>query len=545
MKSRKLLAKRMTALFLTAVMGASIAGCGAKNTGGGAETTGKTTAPQTTEAATVPQTEGGDTEKSSETLTVVVQAEPTAMSTLNGVSTEAQLVIMDAMGSTLLDYDPVSNGTRPGIASGYEKIDDTHYRFTLREDACYADGTPVTAEDVLYSLTAYSEAGIQNATYFNPEEMKAEDEHTFVFALKEYVPGWEYLVADSATVIYSKAAVEAVGGIENADRTPPVGCGKYNFKEWKSGEYIVLERNDNYWDKDYIGYYQYIKFLFIGDSASRILAVKSGDADVAYRIGTSEYVTLQNDPAATAVALPANGCENLYFNTSKGVFADEKVREAVAHAIDAEAVNAVINMGQGKVVQGLFPEVHPYYREYYEGGHPAYDVEKAKQLLAEAGYPDGLTIECLTMASFKEVCTILQESLRAAGITMNVSVVEQSVYVQETRAGNYDCQVGLTTAGTLNPNNFSQIDPAMVGVSIQSCRITDPAMSEIIAKAQSPDEALAKEGWDELYDYVFGKYCVVGLCSSDKYHAVANGLTGLTNGNRMAYIDVTEMHPEK
>ena len=485
--------------------------------------------------------DNSNTVKTDETLTVALMAEPTSITGLAVNTTEASLVISECIGGTLLEYD--NGNTVPSLASGYEKIDDTHYRFTLRDGVCYSDGTPVTAQDVVFSLNCYCNAGVSAAAYLNAEEIIAEDDTHVIIALKKYVPGWEYIIAEGNMPIYSEAGVEAVGGLDATDRNAPVGCGRYTLKEWKSGEYVLVERNENYWDDSYVGYYKYIKFISIPDAASRSLAVQSGDANVAYKISTTDYVMLEMNPMAEGVIISDIDLYNLGFNCSSEKLSDPKVREALAYAVDAESVNMIVNMGRGKVAQGLYPESFPYYHEVYEGGHLPFDPAKAKQLLADAGIPEGtLTLKFITLAANANIATIIQESMRQAGVNVEIEIEEQSVYVQDARNGNFDLQVISSSLGTVQPNCFNQIGPSQMGKSVGHCRITDPLMEELVERASSSDPETQKQGFSDIIDYVFNNYCLVGLCTQNKYCAVTTGLKGLTTGTRMSYIDVSYMY---
>lgn len=475
--------------------------------------------------------------KSDETLVVMMNSEPTK---LFGDSNESGVTILDAIDASVLEYDSATRSWTWGLADSYEKIDDTHYLFHLRDGIEFSDGTPITAADVVYSLGVMNSESTSDALMFKMDEMEVVDDSTFIFALTSYVPGWQFFLSENNGSVFSKAGVEAFGGVEACERKRPASSGKYTLKEWKSGEYVLLERNDNYYDREYEGYYRYIKFMFVSDSASRVLAVQSGDADVANRISASEYVMLRNDSTVSVVETDCGVVYNVLFNNESGVCADRNVREALCYAIDGAAVNAVINMGMGETAQGWLPSFFPYYRDY---GYPEYNPEKARELLKKAGYPDGLTLSCYVISTHVEMATVIQESLRKAGVELDVEVVEQNVYVQKVRSGDYDIQVGNTTNASVNTNAFNPVSPAKVGKSVQSCRITDPAVTEYIALCNSADETVQAEGWKALTDYVFGNYCLKGLCNGRKYDALKSGLGGLRLATRMGYIDVTGVRP--
>lgn len=531
--------KRMLAGTMAFALAFSLTACG-NNTESDAVSgsDASSTSPVTPDTATAT----ANVTASDEELTVALMSEPTTLFALGGTATESGLIIENVIGGRLLEYDASTGEITPNLADSYELVDDTHAKFHIRDGACYSDGTPVTAADVLYSFSVAQENASSFTIYMDLANSTAEDDQTVIIAFTEYVPGWEQLFANPAATITSEANVAAAGGAEAAGHNPPIGCGRYVFKEWSSGQYITIERNENYWDDSYTGYYKTIRFTFIPDAAARVLALQSGDADVAQRIAMSDYMALQNNPDAKGIPFSTDRVFSMFFNVQSDIFSNEKVREAVAHAIDPQAVNALQNMGQGQVVQGWLTPTHPYYKEYYEGGHPAYDPEQAKALLAEAGYPDGFDCTMVTQASTQQIATVLQESLRQVGINMEIQTLEQSTYVATMRAGDYDCYVGATTAGTLSTDNFNQLDPAKIGVTIGGYRDDRPEVTAMIEKASSSDEATAQAGWDEIIDLVYGQYYLVGLCDAIDCYGLAGNLEGLKLG-KLNYMDVSYVHP--
>ena len=486
------------------------------------------------------ETSAAAVQKSDETLTVILESEPIALTNLNNPI--SSVTFPEAIGDSLLRYNHETKSTDLSLASGYEMIDETHYRFTLREDAVYADGTPVTAADVLYSFRQYKDTGSQDFVNIDVDNCVVEDDHTFVLALTQYFAGWEFCISEGNSAIYSEKAVEEAGGLD-APLFAPVGCGRYQVSEWVPGEYLLLERNENYWDPDYTGYYKYIKFMFVGDSASRVMSVRSGDADIANRISTADYISLQNDPVAYGWAYDCGVCNQLFFNCETGPCTDVKLREALCYAIDPEGVNAVMNLGTGEVAQGLWSASFPYYRDYY-GKQSLYDPEKAKEMLAANGYDNGLVLDCLVGTNFKDAATVVQENLRQVGVTMEISVQESATFSEMSTGGEYDIIIGNNAISSLNSNAFNQIDPAKIGVAAYNIRVDTPELTQAIVDANSSDEATREKGFDEIYDIVLGQYCLLGLCNGNKYMAVRNGITGLKVGTRMGYVDVTECHPE-
>jgi len=493
-------------------------------------------------AMTVSAEEAPSYGKTDETVKIMLSSEPQSVTALSGLNDQISVAVEFATGARLWELNPITFELDYSLAEGYEMIDETHYRITLRDNAVFEDGTPVTAEDVLYSYGCYSEAALDGVRFMNVAESVIEDDKHFILAYDTYVPGWYNSLAEGSMVIYNKADVEAKGGPMECERVEPLSAGRYHVQEWKPGEYIMLERNENYWDPNYVGYYKFIKLNWTSDSASRLLAVKSGDADVAQTISVSEAITLEADPTANAVFFDTATVFNLYFNCTDGIFSDPKVREAMMYAIDSQGLNMLINMGKGVAVQGFVPTQNEHYEEYYPGGVHPYDEAKAKELLTEAGYPDGFTAECIVLKANLQAATIVQELFRKVGVTLNVTTMEPNAYQPAAKAGEYDVTIGNNTNGYITHDNFKLLDPEERTTVIGGPKISDPVMIEIIKKGRSFDPEVSAEGWHEMFQYIFGNTCLVGLYNKIECAAINPNIEGLKTIKR-DYLNFTELHP--
>ncbi len=157
--------------------------------------------------------------------------------------------------------------------------------------------------------------------------------------------------------IASEDEVNAAGGLEGVAKNPLAGSGKYKFKEWVSGQYILFERNEDYWDDNYVGYFKEIKLTFTADAAAREMAVESGDAQVAYDMPVVQAATYVGNANVNVVVYSFGQNTRLWFNMGeKGqeCLKDEKVRKAIELALDYDAISAVGTAGFGQPVYGYF-----------------------------------------------------------------------------------------------------------------------------------------------------------------------------------------------
>ena len=144
-----------------------------------------------------------------------------------------------------------------------------------------SDGTPLVADDVVYSVGIWTTYSGSNDTGMYIVGAEKEDDHTVTIEFTTPAPDLLALLTWSNFGIVSEDEVNAAGGLENVIRNPLIGSGKYKFVEWVTGQYITMERNDNYWDENWKGYFKTIKFTFTNDGSAREMAVEAGDADVA------------------------------------------------------------------------------------------------------------------------------------------------------------------------------------------------------------------------------------------------------------------------
>lgn len=430
--------KTLSLIMILAVVFGLLAGCSK-------DTTTPTATPTPT-AQSTPETSGGEVPTgpvlSDETLTIAINAEPATLMFGKGmanVPTEIAWCMYDPLFVWKDDGSVV-----PYLAESFEWIDDTHFRIKLREDVYFQNGDKLTAEDLLASNLLQRDLAATGTNIFNYDEFRVEDEYTLVYATKGvWVQAPERLAQSANT--YSKKAIEHHNGADNSSLVPlmPLGTGKYQFKEWVQGQYIMLERNDNYWNQEALPYYKYIKFVFINDNAARALAVEAGDVDIAANLPTTVAAAYEGHDKVTNHYLDTKQIGVIVWNCNNPENPDsplknKKVREAITLLIDKAAFNALSAAGKGKYGETVISPYSIVYDPPAPGWEHKVDVERAKQLLAEAGYPNGFTLDYIAPPQYVAQGEVLQECLRKGGIELNVNQYEAPVFVSLRREGKYD-----------------------------------------------------------------------------------------------------------
>ena len=439
-----------------------------------------------------------NTQKTDETIVIGLSAEPSALwAGGTGKAENEMQIIQNALQDTLVTVDRNTGDVLPNLATAWEWVDDTHCKFTLRDDVIMTDGSPLVADDVAYSFNVFMEYSANSDTGRFLADVAVEDEHNVIIGFNTVAPDFLNMIAWSNFGIVSEDEVNALGGVEEAANNPLMGSGKYRFKEWVRGQYITLERNEEYWNPDYAGYFKEIKFTFTNDAASRVMAIQAGDSQVAYDLPVSMAATYDGIEGINLIAHTFGQNTRLWYNMgpNAGATADIRVRQAIDKALDFDIIALVGTAGFGEEVHGYFPVESKYYNEIFTKEERALDVEGAKALLEEAGYGDGLELSIVGMQDQAPIFTVMQENLRQVGINLTINIVDTPQFVGQANGGEYD----LIHVGDLVDARYPTIFTFFKEMSINTFCIggakwTTPEIEEAIDKLiQEPDEAVAKE----------------------------------------------------
>ena len=381
----------------------------------------------------------GSTESSSANTDRLVIAEPQAPDTLDPIA--SSLYQVDSMVWATV-YDTLATTSVTGEVTGLLAEDWTispdglTYTFTLREGAKFHNGNPVTAQDVIYSLERARTEGIPMVTarLENIEKLKAPDDRTVVITLKQADSSFIYTLADPSGVgvaILDHRATEDPA-------THPIGSGPFKFVSYSPNSHLVLERNDDYWNPDVLPPYRTLEIRFIADDQSQVAALNAGDVSL---IMPTEAATVQSLRANSAVKLTSYSNLNFFITISRvGKTAPPEVAKAVALAIDRDALVKTAFLGEAEPGSTVHPALD-YAVPISQLPNYTRDVEKAKELLRQAGYPDGIDLNLIypTRPPYRDsIFEVLQASLADAGIRVTLQPVEQQVWLSHFLEADYD-----------------------------------------------------------------------------------------------------------
>ncbi|PYN73648.1 MAG: hypothetical protein DMD97_20060, partial [Candidatus Rokuibacteriota bacterium] len=323
------------------------------------------------------------------------------------------------------------NALAPCLAESWSvSPDGLTYEFVLRRGVRFHNGDPLTAEDVKFSFERYRGAAAKMLKD-RVTSVDIADPNLVRFRLKRPWPDFMTFygsLATSAGWIVPKKYVERVG--DDGFKKAPVGAGPYKFVSFKPGVELVLEANEQYWRKP-----PSVKTLVmrsVPDVATRLVMLKRGEADIAYAFASSMAEEIKRTPGLTLRPFYPPFVVWLLFAEQwdpKSLWSDRRVRLAANLAIDREAINQAETLGLSKLTASIIPRS---FEGYWPAPLYAYDPQRAKQLMAEAGYPNGFDAGPISVdISWATVTEAIVNYLRAAGIRATVRPLERAAFIKE------------------------------------------------------------------------------------------------------------------
>lgn len=326
--------------------------------------------------------------------TLVANIVPEPQSLVAGIAISAPAVaisnnIFDALFEYDADFKP-----KPALATGWEERDDGKTLIlSLRKGVTWHDGKPFTSADVQYSILELMKKVHPRGGAFFAQlvDVETPDSHTAVLRFTSRAPVvWSVL--NYETQILPRHLYEGTNILTNPYNVKPVGTGPFVFKEWVRGEYVLVERNPSYWDKDKPRLDR-IRFRFIPDSGARAAALETGEVHYT-PLSPVPYADVPRLKEKASLVVETRGNEAnapmffLDFNVRRPQFQDVRVRRAIAHAIDKKALADTVWFGFARPATGPIPS---YQKQFYTADVPQYgfDLARAEQLLDEAGYKKG------------------------------------------------------------------------------------------------------------------------------------------------------------
>jgi len=428
---------------------------------------------------------------------------------------------------TLLDYEDGNTNVKPALATEWTvSPDGLEYTFKLRQGVKFHDGTDFNADAVVFNFMRWLDPKNeyrfpeQSFDYFNDmfggtldqeghviAKVEAVDPYTVKFTLTRPQAPFIQNIAMSPFAIASPDAIKKYKEkfLEN-----PVGTGPFIFVEWKRNDSITLKKNPNYWEagKPYL---DKLIFRSIPDNSARFTALQSGEIDLMDGLNPDDVKSVESNPDLQLFKRPSMNVGYLGFNVEKPPFDNPKVRVALNYAVNKEGLIQAFYNGLAIPAKNPMPPSIWGYNDKIQD-YP-YDLEKAKQLLAEAGYPNGFEAELWAMPvprpympNGQKIAEALQADFAKIGVKVKIVTMEWATYLAETKTGKQGMYLLGWTGDNGDPDNFIYVllDQDNIDGSNRS-RFKNQEFHDLLIKAQTVTDKAERTKLYEQAQEIFHK----------------------------------------
>ena len=468
--------RKITAIFLSVLtLTAALGGC----SGGKSAETSQT--PAASAAASAEPVKGGE-------LTVgIAQDLDDSIDPHKMVSAGTREVLFNVFEGLL---KPDTKGEmQPAVASDC-KINDTGdtFTFTLRDGVKFHNGNTVTVKDVVYSLkrAAGLDTGTPLITGFDEiKSVEAPDDKTVVVTLKK--PDIEFKAMFTAAIIPDG----------NDPTREMIGTGPFKFVSRVPQQNVVLERFADYWGAQ--PYVDKVTYKVIDNAETLVMSLKSGSVNLVAHLTSAQVKELGSDFNINEGTM--NLVQAVYLNNKVAPFDNIKVRQALSYALDRQGIMDMLADGKGTAIgSSMYPAFQKYYRadlaDYYKT-----DIAKAKQLLAEAGYPNGFSMDITVPSNYQphvDTATIVAEQFKQIGVTVNIKNVDWGTWLSDVYNGRkYQATVVGVDAASLTAR--AMLSRFVSDSASNFTNFSDPEYDKLYAEAAAcTDEAKQVELYKQL-----------------------------------------------
>ena len=405
----------------------------------------------------------------------------------------------------------------PSLAKEWKVAEDgMSVTFYLNEGVLFHNGREMTTKDVIYSFNRLKGEGSPKASmYANIIDMTAEDDYTITFTTEKLDVDLLLSFAYPWTAIIPEECSDEL-------KTNPVGTGAYKFVEWTPQQSVKLTRNDEYFgEKAHIAN---VEFVLIPDYTSQLAALMVGDVDVT-EVTADQIDILNGTEGLKGFTAPMNSIQILALNQENEYLSNEKVRQAIAMAVNKDEIIDTVVWGNGTKIGSHLPVSSPYYVDTTEV--MPYDVEAAKNLLGEAGYADGFTLSLKLPKPYQahvDSGQIIADQLSKIGITCEIEIIEWAEWMSDVYgAKKYDMTV-VAHSGRLEPYNFLSRYHSESGDYLS---LLSGNVDTLLADARKEtDEAKRKEIYAEIQNILAEEVPCVFIQSLSKFYGLNESVEG-------------------
>lgn len=422
-----------------------------------------------------------------------------------GSSTGSKLVIAETVSpqtfdpiqssqiATMYAWQLVYNGlvkvdgegkVQPEIATDWAVSDDRlTYDFTIRSGAKFSDGSPLTADDVEFSFQRLLAEGLPyaQARFASLESATKVDETHVRFQLKTADAG--FLLNLGSPFLIGSGIVSKEWAASHDLKTEVLGAGPFQVESYAPNSELVLKRNENYWDAKAAPKYTDLQVKYMPDQAAQVAALQSGQVDLIFP-SAENVLQLKNNKTVQISSVPGTNTVRLNINTGRPPFDNPDVRAAISLALDREAMVKGAFLGEA-VPSAQLPPSTAWHIPLDQLENQTRDVNKAKQLLAAAGHPNGIDITLTHLAGYAtyldRFADLVKTQLAEAGINVTIQAAQNAVWLERQNNADYDIMDNVY-AFTGDPMSLLSPRPGRQGP-------TPPEVTALMEKAVQGDPA--------------------------------------------------------
>ncbi|AWE08729.1 ABC transporter substrate-binding protein [Lysinibacillus sp. 2017] len=440
---------------------------------------------------------------------------------------------------TLLNFNEEDTTVKAGLAKEWEVSEDgLTYTFHLQDGIKFHDGTDFNAEAVVKNFTRWSAGAEEDFAYYTSmfkaegqdiiSSVEATDASTVVMTLTRPQAPFLKNIAMAAFGIASPTAFEA-----NPDTfgDNPVGTGPFKFVEWKRNDSITLVKNENYW-QDGLPKLDKVIFRAIPDNSTRLNALVTGEIDLADGINPSDASQIEGNADLQLIERPSMNVGYLGLTTNRAPFDNKLVRQAVNYAIDKQSIVDAFFEGRADVAKNPMPSSVSGYNDDLVDYD--YNPEKAKELLAQAGY-DGKEIELWAMPVARpympdgqKIAEAIQKNLADVGMPSKIVTYEWATYIDKASKGEADAYLLGWTGDNGDADNFlyALLDQDNIGANNYSYYSNDELHKLLITAQSEVDEEIRNDLYKQAQEIIKDDAPWVNLAHSTPLLGAAKFVTG-------------------
>ncbi len=466
----------------------------------------------------------------------------------NSLSVSYQVV------ENLISFDPGTTDLVPALATEWEGNEDASvWTFTLREGVSFHDGTPFNAEAVAFNFNrwndrshpqSFADEGVDYTSFTYVfggylgegsilEVANVVDENTVEFVLTDSVGFFPAMVAASYFGLDSPTAVEEAGADYGTPSVGIVGTGPFTFAGWTEGQQVTLERSPDYWQGQ--AEVERVVFRGIQDPTARLAELQAGSIDIAIELNPDDLVVIEGDQNLTPVEQQGQNVGYVGFyqgdRPADEPFNSLQVRQAIAHAVDWNEIVDAFFAGLGERATEFYPDNY-----FGRAGVPPYeyDPELSRELLAEAGYPDGFDTEFWYMPvsrpyfpSPEPIAAAIASYLAEVGINAELQTEDWAVYLENYYNGAYPMYMLGWSPDYPDPDNYvyTFFGPGEAGQARYGW--DNPEVIELLQNARtSPDQDERITLYEQVNQIVYEEVPAVPVAHNNPLHATRSNIEG-------------------